>query len=561
MRPAAPAFGGCARLGPVSAESAYVFRHALLRDAAYQLQLPGTRTRLHGLALSCMEAAFGGRPEPAAPAGGEPHAPHASDPFARELAGHARLSGAPAGLVKGYLCRAAEHAEAAFRMREAEELWVEVAATGEGPGGAEALRRAAVAAYEDGRNGAAELRYRDALGAARRCGDRGIEGFVVGGLAALLRECGRPDDAASLFREALDLHGDRGTVAEGGCRSNFGDLLLDAGRMAEAKEQFERSLAIFRRSGGARHVAAGISSLAVLAARTGRLEEAERGFREALALAKSAGDRRREAQSLGNLGSVLLQLRRPAEAEAAISRARELHRAMGSRRNEAHALGNLGILRAQARELAAAAQRLEEAVRICREVGDRVAECGFLANLGSLYSTAGDVPRALRAYEDARDLSREVRNRRSEGLALMGLGEHHSAEGNAGEAESAYREAAAIWRELGVRAYEGVALGGLAGLRAKDGRLDDADRLFAGAIDLHVSERDRRFEGLHRCEHGLVLLALGRADEARETWRRGAEILREDGLLESLEKRVAAMADACAAAGVGRFDARERPGD
>lgn len=538
----------------MSAESAYVFRHALLRDAAYQLQLPGARTRLHGLALSCMEAAFGGRPETAAPSGGEPQVPHASDPFARELAGHARFSGAPAALVKGYLCRAAEHAEAAFRMREAEDLWIEVAAIGEGRGRAEALRRAATAAYEDSRNGAAERRYRDALDAARQCGDRGIEGAVVGGLAALLRECGRPDEAASLFREALDLHGDRGSVAEGGCRSNFGDLLLDAGRMAEAKEQFERSLAIFRRSGGARHVAAGISSLAVLAARTGRFAEAERGFREAHALAKSAGDRRREAQSLGNLGSVLLQLRRPAEAEAAISRARELHRAMGSRRNEAHALGNLGIIRAQARELAAAAQRLEEAVGICREVGDRVSECGFLANLGGLYSTAGEALRALRAYEAARDLSREVRNRRSEGLAHMGLGEYHATEGNAAEAESAYGTAVSIWRELGVRAYEGVALGGLAGLCAKDGRLEAADRQFAAAIAVHASEGDRRFEGMHRCEHGLVLLALGRVDEARKTWRQGADILREDGLRESLESRVAAMAEACAAARVRRFD-------
>lgn len=541
----------------MSAESAYVFRHALLRDAAYQLQLPGARTRLHGLALSCMESAFGGRPEPSGPAAsdGESHTAHASDPFARELAGHARLSGAPAGLVREYLRRGAEHAEAAFRMGEAEELWIEAAALGEAGVRAEALRRAAAAAYQDGRNALAELRYRDALDAARGCGDRGIEGLVAGGLAALLRECGRPDQAADLFRQALELHGDRGSVAEGGCRSNFGDLLLAAGRIAEAREQFERSLEIFRRRGGTRHVALGISSLAVLAARTGRSEEAERGLREALALAQSAGDRRREAQVLGNLGGVLVQLRRPAEAEAAITRARELHRATGSRRNEAHVLGNLGILRARSGETAAAALCLEEAVRICRDVGDRVTECGFLANLGSLYSTAGDSLRSLHAFEAARALSREVKNRRAEGLALVGLGEHHSEEGNDAEAEAAYGEALAIWRELGVRAYEGVALGGLAGRCARTGRLDEADRHFAAAIALHESERDRSFEGMHRCEHGLVLLALGRADEARVTWKRGADILREDGLRESLEKRVVAMTEACAAAGVGRFDA------
>ena len=37
------------------AEHAYLFRHALLRDAAYQLQLPGDRAKLHGMALGILE--------------------------------------------------------------------------------------------------------------------------------------------------------------------------------------------------------------------------------------------------------------------------------------------------------------------------------------------------------------------------------------------------------------------------------------------------------------------------------------------------------------------------
>ena len=39
----------------MDAETAYLFRHALLRDAAYQLQLPGERARLHALALASIE--------------------------------------------------------------------------------------------------------------------------------------------------------------------------------------------------------------------------------------------------------------------------------------------------------------------------------------------------------------------------------------------------------------------------------------------------------------------------------------------------------------------------
>ncbi|KAF0246286.1 MAG: hypothetical protein FD180_774, partial [Planctomycetota bacterium] len=48
--------------GMNSAETAYLFRHALMRDAAYQLQLPGDRARLHGLAFALIEGFCGGRP-------------------------------------------------------------------------------------------------------------------------------------------------------------------------------------------------------------------------------------------------------------------------------------------------------------------------------------------------------------------------------------------------------------------------------------------------------------------------------------------------------------------
>lgn len=77
----------------MNAESAYLFRHALLRDAAYQLQLPSDRARLHGLAFAILEDLAGGiRPVALGPPPSQLE-PHPTDPFAEELAAHARISG------------------------------------------------------------------------------------------------------------------------------------------------------------------------------------------------------------------------------------------------------------------------------------------------------------------------------------------------------------------------------------------------------------------------------------------------------------------------------------
>lgn len=53
----------------MNAEDAYLFRHALMRDAAYQMQMPGDRAKLHELAVYLIEAATGGRPPHSGTAG------------------------------------------------------------------------------------------------------------------------------------------------------------------------------------------------------------------------------------------------------------------------------------------------------------------------------------------------------------------------------------------------------------------------------------------------------------------------------------------------------------
>jgi tetratricopeptide (TPR) repeat protein len=75
----------------MDAEDAYLFRHAVVRDAAYDLQLPSERAVLHGLALDVLEAV----PSLNSPANG------------LELARHARL--AQEGGRVGRYARAERH--------------------------------------------------------------------------------------------------------------------------------------------------------------------------------------------------------------------------------------------------------------------------------------------------------------------------------------------------------------------------------------------------------------------------------------------------------------------
>jgi hypothetical protein len=135
----------------VNAELAFFFRHALLRDAAYQLQLPGQWAPLHVLALGIVEAAFGGKaPAPALDDAGEfVIPPHPTDAVAEDLAEHARWGGAadPAAMAAARrtdLARAAAHAERQFlcQVKDASQLERQAADM------KAACARAGVAAFE-----------------------------------------------------------------------------------------------------------------------------------------------------------------------------------------------------------------------------------------------------------------------------------------------------------------------------------------------------------------------------------------------------------------------------
>ncbi len=134
----------------LSAEDAYLFRHAIIRDAAYQLYLPSQRARLHRLVVAIIEAWNGVTDETIAellaeaedldaestPEGEYEERP--LDAYAAELADHARQAQHPddepeerdalARREVAYLWRAGRHAAKHHRTREAIALFNRLAA-------------------------------------------------------------------------------------------------------------------------------------------------------------------------------------------------------------------------------------------------------------------------------------------------------------------------------------------------------------------------------------------------------------------------------------------------
>lgn len=354
----------------MSAEVDYLFRHAVLRDAAYQLQLPIERARLHAAAFAALADTT-----PAAPG-----------PLAEDIADHARL-GAPADPALAarevaWLDHAAKWANQHFE--HAREL--------------ELLRRAVQQAGPDLRP-SLQLRVASVLGTLARhdeartealahadSGDPSIAMRATGilGRIELTRE--NLGAAETLLRNALSKAESQGdTESSGKLLNNLGLIAFAREDDATARELFTRSLECARQAGNRAGVSTALGNLARVSHRNGNIEQATLDYEQAIRAAEDAGDATGLAHALGNMALMLAENKRATEAEPLFQRALALHRRHGDRGTLAAVLINYSValegLGRNEEALAVLREAIELAIETATPTNQVLARSNLVVNL------------------------------------------------------------------------------------------------------------------------------------------------------------------------------------
>lgn len=424
-------------------ELRYLFRHALLRDAAYRMQVRARRQALHALAVESLERLFGQ----------DSSAHHA------ELAYHSER----AGLVekaRAYLRRAGDTAREAYHNNEAIDYY------------SRALRLTPETDLE-GRFVlllAREQLY-DLLG-MREAQQSDLESLE--GLAQVLEKESPHQDA---FRRKSQV-----SVRWAGYFINTGDYARALQAAGQALEQDDAQVApevavtgyrmwalslyrqgsfleairiaeigreLSRRIGDARGESLLLNLLGMIALERHDPQDAKDCFQQTLELMRAVKDRRGEAQPLNNLGIVAGSQGDFAAAWDFYQQALDIAREIGDRGGEGLVLGNLGWVAKTQGDYASARDYLEQNIRIARETGNRHQEAYAMINLASLLTALGEYPAALEYAEQCLELNRSTGDRSAEAWALTCLGHVQFALGRNAKANAAYQAALKIRHDLG----------------------------------------------------------------------------------------------------------------
>ncbi len=476
-------------------EAQYLFRHTLLRDAAYSMQLQERLRQLHRLVGLVSEELFA-----------DNLAPHAA-----ALAYHYGRAG-DEGHERHYSRLAGETAAARFANAEAIDH----------------LSRAIDLTPED------DVAERYALLLVREKlydlqGARQLQAQDIEKLDAL---ADRMNDARKRIEVALR-------------RAPYAEF---TGNYADAADAARKAIALSQSIGDVEGEATGYYQLGRAFWRQDQIEARHQSER-ALTLARSAGLLQIEAKTLLILGNLAYGQGNYSEARAYFDQVLRLRQALGDRQGEAMALNNLGTVAVAQGDYAAAKNYFEPGLDLSREIGDRRNQGIVLSNLGHLAFSQGDYVKGQYFYEQALRLNRETGDRRSENITLNNLSEIAVKSGYYTLARTYNDQALRLSRETEDVENEVFALANLTLILYNQGEYETA--LPHAQTMLNIA---RDFDSRSEQAHALMLLGhvtleAKYLDEAAGAYRQALALQRDLNLANRAMESIAGLARVALARG------------
>ncbi len=402
-------------------EVAYLFKHIITQEVAYESLLHATRAMLHEQIGRYLETNYGDR----------------LGQYLNLLAFHyERSENEPK--KREYLLRAGEAAQAGYANEAAAEYYRKVLPLVLEADQVTVMRRLGEVLELTGQWEEAGEQYRQALALARKLADREGQGWCELAAEELYRKRGDFLEATaclersrSVFEGLADAEGIAQVLHYGGT------LASQQGDYDKACTLYDESLAIRRSLGDELHAASLLSNLGIVARLQGDYALARSLNEEALAIRRESGDRWAIGVSLNNLGNVALDQGHLAEARALHEEGLAMRREVGDPWAIANALNNLANLARTQGDYEEACGLYRESLVTYRVLGDRWALAYLFEDVGCLAALRGYPARALRLAGAASVLREEIgaplsaaeRTKLEEGLApaRQALGEEEAA--------------------------------------------------------------------------------------------------------------------------------------
>lgn len=241
---------------------------------------------------------------------------------------------------------------------------------------------------------------------------------------------------------------------------NYGHLLVNTGRLNDAKKQLENCLELANKLNDQILQAKAYNILAELSDASSEYRQAIDYCQKAIAIAEKADDKMTQATSHCLIGIAIDRLGQYHQAHDQFQKALDFTTEMSGTENDA-------VTAMVRREFAFSLLRLghfkdalsnaEEAFNLAKRSHDRFSEMIARSVIGQIYFQQGDPKKALEYYETALKMAGQLNRRRGQSIELHNIGEVHRTHGHYRQAIDCIQRSLEISREVGERQCEAFA--------------------------------------------------------------------------------------------------------
>ncbi|MCB9305135.1 MAG: tetratricopeptide repeat protein [Lewinellaceae bacterium] len=427
-------------------ELRYIFRHSLLREAAYDMQLRTRLRELHHLIAEAIEQLY----------------PGSEERFV-DLAFHYEQSEDTQKTNK-FLEKAARYSQRNYLNRQALKYYEKIIdnllknAKKSKKIVKLLLRKGAVHELV-GQWDEAEQDYRSALDSAKKLNDWYLIGRSNRRLGQLLMLRGNYTEAKKHLDVAVtcfELANDQVGIAK--TYGNLGTFFFRQGSYDAAKSWFAKAIEINRSVQRDAENAAIVANLGLIFMNQGHYDEGIRWLEEQLDIAERAGDKQGLTTLYTNLGIIYLEKGALDSALLCLEKGLALSEELGNKLFMTICIGSIGSVWEKKGDYTKAMENFERDLVLCRELGDKQGTAIACGLIGDLLSVIGEFDRAIEYLEQNLNLSRELNYKKGIAKALNTLGDTWFYKGDYKRSISYYNEAIEYARDMGNKLVLGYSL-------------------------------------------------------------------------------------------------------
>jgi tetratricopeptide (TPR) repeat protein/class 3 adenylate cyclase len=339
---------------------------------------------------------------------------------------------------------------------------------------------------------------------------------------------GKWDEAENVFRKSVELaketH-DENLLAE--CESDYGIIRLFRGDNQQAMEILNAVKKRAVKTNNKRLQSKVVCPIGIVYSYQGDSEKAMACFEEDRDICLELGDKREYAIANSNIGSVHLSRGEYAKAMACFTVQKEISQELGDRRAYSIAMGNMGVAYVEQGDYSNGMACYEERKQTSLELGDKRGYSIALSNMGNVYKNLGDYHKAMACYQEQKEISQELGDRRALATIAGSIGNVYINQGHYSKALACYEEQKQIALELGDKRSYSIAAANLGGLSFDQGDFSKAQSYYDERKKISLEMGDKRGYSMALTDLGAVFYHQGEYEQAMECYEEAIAVGRD----------------------------------